>query len=698
MAAVFFAVLELGLLLGGVQPVLYEEDPYVGFSSYVPLFVERNDPQGGATMVTADNKTHLFTRQQFRRQKEPGTFRIFCLGGSTTYGRPYGDTTSFCGWLRQLLPEADRSRKWELINAGGISYASYRVAVLMEELVDYEPDLFIIYSGQNEFLERRTYEDIIRMPAGVRGLGALASRTRTFAAMRGIVTPAKKRAPSEQLPGEVSAVLDEAVGPDDYHRDQRMRNQVLEHYRYNLMRMVDIARSAGARVILVTPASNLRHCSPFKSEHRTDLSADERYRWQTLFDRGQQAYNEGKLAEALTELDAAADIDDRHAGLHFLRGQVLYDQQRFERAKAALQLALDEDVCPLRALGPMRQIVHAVGAARQVPVVDFVEIVDAESDNHIPGASLFLDHVHPTIEGNRMLAVALIQVMARSRIVQLRRKWGDAVIEQVAQRVEAGLDTTAHGLALRNLSQVLGWAGKHDEARKLAERAAGMVPGDAESHYRAGASALHTGKVDEAIRFLHQALVIDSDHPRAHNKLGVALLRQGKRDQALPHFERAIQLKPDYADALNNLGVVYEQQGDLAQAGACYEQAVGVKPNNARAHYNLAGVLEQTNNLGRAAGHYRRAIEVKPDYAQAYNNLGLVMERRNQIEEALRLYRQALDIQPDFAEAHVNTGTMLLLVGKRADAIIHFQRALEIQPDYVYARDQLRKAQAAAGP
>ena len=695
MSVAFFAVLEIGLLLGSVQPVLYEEDPYVGFSSYVPLFVEQVDPHRDVTMVTADNKVHLFTRQQFPRRKQSGTFRIFCLGGSTTYGRPYGDTTSFCGWLRELLPEADRSRQWQLINAGGISYASYRVAMLMEELIDYEPDLFIIYSGQNEFLERRTYENIIRMPTAVRGLGALAARTRTFAVMRRIVSPRKQT--REKLPDEVATVLDDAIGPDDYHRDDRIRKQVLEHYRYNLLRMVDISRSAGARVILVTPASNLRHCAPFKSQHRTDLIPDQRDRWQTLFERAQQAYDNGTLAKAITDLDAAAEIDGRHADLHYLRGQVLYDLQQFDQAKEALQLALDEDVCPLRALGPMRQIVHNVGAERGVPVVDFVQIVEAESENHIPGEDLFLDHVHPTIEGNRMMAVALVQAMAKAGIVQLRPKWGDAVVQQVARRVEAGLDTRAHGLALRNLSQVLGWAGKHDEARKLAERAAGMVPDDAESYYRAGASALHSENLNEAIRFFRQALDVDASHAKAHNKLGVALLGKRDRDEAQSHFERAVALQPDYAEALNNLGVVFEQQGDVAKAAACYERAVSARPNNARAHYNLAGALEHKHHLKRAASHYRRAIELKSDYAQAYNNLGLVMERQRRHDEALQLYRQALEIKPDYVEAHANAGTILLSQRKRADAIRHFQRALEIQPDYIYARDQLRKAQAAGG-
>ena len=43
----------------------------------------------------------------FRTRQPSGTVRIFCMGGSTTYGHPYDDKTSFCGWLRAMLPGAD---------------------------------------------------------------------------------------------------------------------------------------------------------------------------------------------------------------------------------------------------------------------------------------------------------------------------------------------------------------------------------------------------------------------------------------------------------------------------------------------------------------------------------------------------------------------------------------------------------------
>ncbi len=147
---VFFGLIELVLLLIGVKPISYEEDPYVGFSSQIPFYVEA----GGGKVKTARNKLAFFNQQEFSKEKEGGVTRIFCVGGSTTYGRPYDDMTSFCGWLRELLPVADPSQKWELTNAGGISYASYRVAALTEELVEYEPDVLIVYCARISKFQR----------------------------------------------------------------------------------------------------------------------------------------------------------------------------------------------------------------------------------------------------------------------------------------------------------------------------------------------------------------------------------------------------------------------------------------------------------------------------------------------------------------------------------------------------------------
>lgn len=185
--AAFFAGLELVLALIGVRPLVATEDPLVGFSGNIPLFVETSSPDGQVIMQTADNKLDLFNAQSFPKHKARGSYRIFCMGGPTTVGRPYKDSASFCGWLRAFLQTVQPQRNWEVINAGGVSYASYRVARLMRELVQYQPDLFIVYSGQNEFLEERSYGDLKRIPYWLIYTDSLLSRTRTYAAVKNVV-------------------------------------------------------------------------------------------------------------------------------------------------------------------------------------------------------------------------------------------------------------------------------------------------------------------------------------------------------------------------------------------------------------------------------------------------------------------------------------------------------------------------------
>lgn len=732
--AALFAAVEVALTVVGVRQVLYEEDPYVGFSSHIPLFVERTDPNGRELMVTAQNKLRFFNPQQFAARKAPGTYRVFCVGGSTTFGRPYDDTTSFCGWLREMLPKADPSRKWELINAGGVSYASYRVALLMEELIRYEPDLFIIYSGHNEFLENRTYGRVIGTPRAVRGLGAIVSRTRTYSAVKHAVD-ATRESPDvaankrTYLPGEVETMLESSAGPESYHRDAELREHVLGHYRYNLMRMVDIARSVGAEVILVTPASNLRDCSPFKSQHRDGLENLLRRNWQVRFDQAGEAYAGGNWDDAVKAIDAAIAIDDRYANGHYLRGRILWEMERYNQAKEAFTRAMDEDICSLRAPAPILETLSQVADDRNVPLVDFVDILEALAEHATPGDEQFLDHVHPTIDGNRGLALALLDTMSERRIVRLSAEWGDDLIAQITDEVEARLDVEAHGIALRNVARLFRWAGKFEEGRKLGLRALDMVPLDAEAHFVVAANALELGYTDEAVRHYRRVLELDPAYNGARGGLGDALVRQGKFDDAISEYRQALsadpnddracsnlgvalsakgqldeaqrclrlalQIEPGSADAHSSLGTVLVSQGKLAEAAEQFHLALAIKPYYAHARNNLASVLQSQGKFDEAADHYQRLLQIRPDYVHAYCGLALIAQARGRLDEAVDYYKQALELEPDYAEAHAGLGDVFSEQGNSVEAIISYRNALQADPNCTRAHCNLGVALAA---
>jgi tetratricopeptide (TPR) repeat protein len=674
---VFFVVLEAVLALVGVRPVLYERDPYVGFSSTSRLFVAQPGSDG-AELVTAANKVTLFNEQRFPKDKG-GAYRIFCVGGSTTYGRPYDDRTSFCGWLRELLPVADPGRTWEVINAGGVSYASYRVAIVMEELAGYDPDLFVVYSGHNEFLERRTYPQIIAMPRVVRGIGAAAARTRTWAALASVLRPEPKAgrptsAPPSVLEAEVKTMLDGAVGPGAYTRDDELSAKILQHFRFNLARMIDIASSAGAETLMVTPASNLRDCRPFKSEHREGLTEDQLARFDALVDEGGRARREGRFADSIAAVDEAVAIDPRHAQLAFLQGRLLGEAERWPEARTAFERARDEDICPLRAIGPMAGIVREVAAERSAPLVDFDALADDWAEHGIPGDDLFLDHVHPTIATHRRLAVAIVEELARRGIVRLDPGWGPEAIAEVADRVEASVDPHAHAVALMNLSKVLGWAGKLAESYRLGQQAVELDPDDALIQYNAGLTAHLVGRKGEAVPHYRRSVEIQPDADEPHGNLGVLLEEAGRLDEAIEHYRLAIRYArtpetaqrngANLASALTKRGYSAYNEGRLGEALSSLTEAAGIAPGDPEIRGRLGIAQLAAGQTGPAVASFEGALRARPDSAALANRLALALALDGQVDRAVEAYRRAVARDPGVSELPDNLFRVLGNMGR----------------------------------
>lgn len=622
--AVSFALVELALLaLGHSEPEVLR-DPHVGFSGK-PLFVAERREDGTQSLVTAPGKDRFFNDQRFLANKVPGMRRVFCLGGSTTYGRPYDDEVSFCGWLRVFLPLAAPEYDWEVINAGGISYASYRVAGVMDELSGYVPDLFIVYSGHNEFLEERTYRSLRSVPAPLRALDAWLRQTRSYTALHDLAERIR-RSPGEgsdryELSSEVDALLDRSIGPQDYHRDDALRDQVAAHFALNLERMVVMGREAGAEVLLVTPASNLAGSSPFKSEFSDALSRNEQERFMILLERGQGLLEAGDVPAAQQVLAAAVEMDARHAHAWFFLGQAERALGRPGPARAAFLRARDEDICPLRALSGFAPIVREVAERMDAPLVDFEAAVDLASRESFgqaaPGTEQFLDHVHPTIEGHRALALQIIEELTARGWVGRGESWTAESVAQASETRVADLDQARHAVAFRNLAKVLSWAGKDVEAERSARRAVALDPLDSESHFIIGLLAAGAGRDEQAIAAYREAVRSAPDYLKARHNLAVALARSGQHGLAISHYERVLELNPDHPNVRFNLANALVRAGRTEAALRRYLEVIHRDPEDLDAHFNLGRVYERNGELVTALRHYEEAGRLDPEDREA---------------------------------------------------------------------------------
>lgn len=439
------------------RPARYD-DPFVGFSAVHPLFEHDADDR---TYSIAKSRRKFFAPDSFPVEKSSRTFRIFCLGGSTVQGRPFSKETSFTTWLKLALHETDANHTWEVVNCGGVSYASYRLVPILEECLEYEPDLFVICTGHNEFLEDRTYSHLRDPSHWATSAAKWLNRSRLYTLIRAGIQHGTRDDDSTDparpvLAADADPMLDYQNGADAYRRDDAWRDDIIAHYEYNVRRMIALARERDVPVILVLPPSNLGDCPPFKSEPRGDLTEAQRTEFAELLRRAGECYRRD-VGESIRLLRTALAIDNRHAHAWYELGQCLRTAGEYDAAREAFVKARDEDVCPLRMLTSLEEAMRRVAEDEVVPFLDAHELLEGQTEDGILDHWLIVDHIHPSFTGHQMIATELVEKLQELELAAPVADWR-ARCEPVFARHLASLDSLYFHNGQETLRAVMGWA------------------------------------------------------------------------------------------------------------------------------------------------------------------------------------------------------------------------------------------------
>ncbi|MBN2288618.1 MAG: tetratricopeptide repeat protein [Candidatus Glassbacteria bacterium] len=681
----------LRLLPAAVEPPA-ESDPFVGFSAIHPLFVPDLAEDGSLRMKTAPGKLRWFNPQDFAAEKEPGTFRIFTLGGSTTYGRPYKDATSFSGWLRKLLSRPGGSPvRYEVINAGGISYASYRVVVILEELLNYQPDLFIIYTGHNEFLETRTYGDFLERPETMFRVSEALSRLKTYRllarAYQHVRTGSGESPGAEGTHGasllapEVQTILDRSAGLELYRRDTLFSHGVFEHFHYNLARMKRLCREAGVPVLFLEPVDNIKDFSPFKSQSRPDLDSRSRERLMMAVAEGFGLMDRGRAGEGIERFREAAALDPLSADCSFYLGRAYLEAGDTASAVKNLLKARELDVCPLRAQEPIHRILRQETAGVDDPdLLLLPDLFRQLSPGGIIGREMLVDHIHPLPEGHLQIALAVLTWMGEEGFVQKPSLPDSLELRALFWEVMDSLPPEYFRQGIINLAKVLIWAKKYPEALSVLDSRWKDLEQEGEAQYLAGSALLETGSGREAVEHFRKALELAPGHIMVLSKLGPLYAQLGEADSSIAVFEKALELYPDNPALLSDYGIMLSRLGRKDKALQLLLQAQRLEPELAGLDNNLGTVYAMAENYTQAVEAFRRAIHRMPEDPEPYYNLGNVYAVMKRSEEAEQCFSKTIRINPSHAGALINLGNIYQSTGRYGLAEEQFSRAIQTSP------------------
>lgn len=198
----------------------------------------------------------------------------------------------------------------------------------------------------------------------------------------------------------------------------------------------------------------------------------------------------------------------------------------------------------------------------------------------------------------------------------------------------------------------------------------------------------------DALPAMQKAAELLPNDAEAYGNLAAVQRAYGQLEAAMKSGRLALQIRPNFAEAHNNLGVVLQDLGLIDEAIASYHRALQIRPDFAEVHNNLGGALKELGQFDAAMTCYRSALGIKPDFAKAHSNLGVVLRELGQHHAEVECYHRALEIDPACSEALLGMGQLYLARGEMVEAEDCFRKALEIKPDDLEIRlllAQLRK-------
>ncbi len=648
------------------------------------------------------------------KKKAPGTYRIFVLGSSAALGFP-DPSFSFSRILEAMLRDRFPKERFEVINTAMVAINSHAVLPIARECLEHEPDLLILYEGNNEVVGpygAGTVFGGLSPALWIIRAKLLAKATRIGQTIEGMVEGSSaKRGEFTEWKG-MEFFLDHPVATDD----PRLA-KVYDYFGSNLRDIANAARAAGVPLLMCTVGVNLADCPPFGSRHRANLSEADRARWDALVEEGKRLQSGGDAAGAIEKYKAAAKIDDQYAELPYRIGECMLSSKQIDDARRAFGAARDLDVLRFRTDSRSNDIItQAAKADPNVTLIDVAQRLsdDSASHGHVTGNDLFHEHVHLNFAGNYLIARALFGEVVRRLPTGARDSSGasldppsmDRCAEQLAY---TDWDRRSIANAVVSLVERPPFTGQLDHEKRLesARKAAAKAASEASpagvlratERYRV---ALEQRPDDVSMRRKYATLLIQGgnrpaaeaelrrivdavpwDAPSKRDLAGLAA-GSGRTREALDGY--AALLESPWCDrqcqglTLFNRGVVEDRAGQIREALASYRAAAELSPNDPRILTNLGLVLSKTGDMDGAAAMHRRVISLAPADFRGHLNLALVAQRQGRIDEAEHEFREAARISPNEAIVRLALGTLLHGAGRFAEALPEFDAAARLAP------------------
>jgi hypothetical protein len=194
-------------------------------------------------------------------EKPKDIFRIFMVGGSTTFGAgSTSDYTTIPSILQTKLKDVNQNQEIEVINAGIPFADSFReVYHVKNNILEFNPDLIIIYDGWNDAFHKRIYD------TSIQELKKQESNEIKF-----------KNFPFYRTPFVINNIIGENSN-ENSKISENNNEEIVSNWKNNLLDLCEIGNKEGFKtIIVVQPLIGIGHkiLSPYEATYLNNSKSD----------------------------------------------------------------------------------------------------------------------------------------------------------------------------------------------------------------------------------------------------------------------------------------------------------------------------------------------------------------------------------------------------------------------------------------
>ena len=414
-----FAGLGLGLVLVVVAELLLHLVPALAPEPFLVTLAERDERRLRSINPLYAKRFFLqryqgkligsgrMGTQPFFEPTPSKRFRVVFAGASTVQGYPYVQSLAAPSFLAAMLQDIWPAKEVQVLNLGITSIASFAVARVVEDALQLEPDLVVVYTGHNEFNgiygvdeHHSPWRNRLHYFLMQRRLTALVRTGLDYFRGSEVSSTALARIMAER--GQVAL-------------DSPRRRVAPEHLRANLLSVAAACSKAEVPLILCTLAANESGFAPGAGA-APPLEEHLARQWQQQVAKAAEVLVlETPPLEAvhgaLENLTAAAQLWEKHAYLWYLRGRALVHLQHPAEARQAFAKARQLDTMPWRAPRSFNAVIDSVARQSGTGLADVQAAFDLAAPPEGVGWELMADHLHPSVAGQALLARTVVEAV-----------------------------------------------------------------------------------------------------------------------------------------------------------------------------------------------------------------------------------------------------------------------------------------------